>query len=568
METSAAGARMRTVADFVVETLRHAGAEAVFGYPGQSNLDLLHAARRAGMRFVQTADERSAGFAATGYTLTSHKVGVVCVSKGPAATNLLTPLVSAMKDGVPLIVVSGNVARSCSGRNAFQEFDACGTFTAAGAVKAAHFCQSQSEVGPALARAIRTAFTAPFGPVLIDIPYDLLSHSCSEDPISVERGTLASPFDRPLPSTVVDEVTARLDAAERPLLVVGAGARHDDAAVRAFAATYDCLVVHTMGGAGVVPTGDRLYGGMLRHNGSPRAARLVGAADLVLVLGAGLDERATGERGFFATQVFTIQVDLDAGVLARNEFVDLAIHTSIRAFLASVRHVRPRRSRRRWTEESIPLSPAAVVRTSTGCLTAADVIHAAAEAIGDAIVVKDSGSHKYWLTQIASCSGPSQSVASCHFGSMGFALPAAIGASIANPTRLVLAGCGDGGLLMSMSDLVTAVREGCDNLKILVFNNAGLGSTRDYERRRHPHLPCISDFGERLPFAAYARSMGIDTVSIESREDLHRVGPLLRQPGLRLLDCAIDATEVFGPSISYHEPLARLAALDAENAAV
>lgn len=556
---------MRTLADFVLETVRLAGAEVVFGYPGQSNLALLHAARRAGVRYVQPSDERAAGFAAIGYALSTHKPGVVCVSKGPAATNLLTPLLSAIKDGVPLVVVTGNVASSCHGRNGFQEFDVCTAFRGAGAVKTARYCRDAGDAAAALVQVVESAFTPPFGPALIDIPYDLLAHPCAAEPVRIETSGRAGQ-GAVLPRRTSDALVARLAAAERPIVIVGCGARREYEAVRAFATAYDCPVVHTMGGTGVIPTTHRLYGGLLRHNGSRTAARLVNRADLVLALGTGLDERATGERARFARGATKIQVDINADVLRRNHFVDVAVNASIGVFLESVSwQLRPRTSRRRWTGElAAPRAMEGGPCLSDGPISAREVIRFASDALEPAIVVKDSGSHKYWVTNLAPCADPSQSIASCHFGAMGFALPAAIGASVGNPGRPVIAALGDGGLLMSLPDLLTAARESCGNLKILVFNNAGLGSTRDYERRAHAGATCISDFDERLSFDRYARAMGIESDAIAARADLPRLRARLRAPGLALLDCAIDPAERFSPSVPYLGPLARLADEDSE----
>jgi acetolactate synthase-1/2/3 large subunit len=551
---------MRTVADFVAQTLRLAGAEVVFGYPGQSNLGLLHALGPAGIRYVQTADERAAGFAAMGYTLSTQKVGAVCVSKGPAATNLLTPLMSAMKDGVPLAVVTGNVARACRGRNGFQEFDVSSAFANAGAVKAARYCHASDDIPGALACMLEAAFTPPYGPALVDIPYDLLAHPCSADPVRVQTAGRVSAYDEPVDERLLRQAAAHLAAAERPLIIVGSGARRDYQLVRTFAAAYDCPVVHTMGGTGVIPTTHRLYGGLLRHNGSRTAARLVGRADLILVLGAGLDERATGEREGFARGAARIQVDVSANVLRRHQPLAVAIRGSIRAFLQGLDARALATSHAPWTADflraALVQSDAAPAREA---LTARDVIGAAHAALADAIVVKDSGSHKYWVTNLAPCADPSQSIASCHFGSMGFALPAAIGASIGNPGRAVIAACGDGGLLMALPDLLTAARECCENLKVLVFNNAGLGSTRDYERRAYSGRPSLSDFGERLSFARYAAAMGIENAVIGTRADLDRLSAALAARGLAVIDCAIDPTEPFAPSVPYLGPLARLA---------
>ena len=428
---------MQNVAEYIARTLRRTNVECMFGYPGQSNLQLLQAAKSEGIRYVQTADERSAAFAAAGYTESSGAPAVVCVSKGPATTNLLTSLMSARLDGVPMLAITGNVAQACHGRNSFQEFDPATAFAASDAVKRARYVDTPEHVPTALSELVRVAWTEPYGPTLLDLPYTLLS-----DELDVRAELIE------LPGRIVSLGSARsrhevlraaniLQSARRPVLVVGRGARRDYRHVRAFVEAADMPAVHTMGGTGVIVSSDPRYGGFLRHTGGSDAAYLVQNADVVLALGTSLDDRATAERPAFAPNAVKIQVDLDPAALGRTIPVDIAINESVNAFLTELESCMSRQVQRRENFDELGAwrrsEPHAAARGAA--LGVREIITAASTALSDAIAVKDSGSHKYWVTQYAPCSHPRKSIASCHFGSMGFGLPAAVGASIARPGR-------------------------------------------------------------------------------------------------------------------------------------
>ena len=529
----------------------------MFGYPGQSNLRLLQACRSAGIRYVQTADERGAAFAAAGYTDSSDALAVVCVSKGPAATNLLTSLMSAHRDGVPLLAITGNVAQVFRGRNSFQEFDPASAFMAAGTVKDARHVDRPEHVPEALRALIRTGWTEPRGPVLLDMPYTLLSSGLDAAAEAIETpGRITTLADAQ--SRYGVQRTARyLRKARRPVVIVGRGARHDYQLVREFIAAFDLPAVHTMGGTGVVAASDPRYGGFLRHLGSSDAVYLVQSADLILALGTGLDERATADPSSFAPGTVKIQVDLDPDVLGRSVPVDVAVNESVHAFLTELIPCLPHRLRHREFFDDLAAWRRSEPETETNrhALGVREVIGAMSEALHGAIVVKDSGSHKYWVTKHAPSALPRHSIASCHFGSMGFGLPAAVGASIAAPHEPVIAICGDGCVLMSLAELRTAAQEQCDNLKIVVFNNGGLGSTRDFEHRMGISNRVISDFGGHSDCAGIARSMGIRSYSVRRRDDLPMLSEQLGRNGLALFDCHIDPAEPMSPGVPYTQPL-------------
>ena len=556
---------MQTVGEYVARTLTASGVDVVFGYPGQSNLVLLAAMRSVGIRYVQAADERGAGFAAVGYIQATERPTVVCASKGPAATNLLTPLVAAKEDGVPVIALTANVEAHHQGLHGFQSFEPVQAFEVAGGVKAGRSAREAGAVPELLREVCRLAWTEPYGPTVLDFPADLLAHELAAEPEPIE---MAHPGPCEIDwagQAAVARAREHLLRSRRPVIIVGRGARRAASEVRSLSITHNIPVVHTMGGTGVMPSTHSLYGGLLRHNGSREAACLVSRADVLLVLGASLDERATGQRARFATGATKIQVDLDPCVLARAPVADVPVQGRTDSFLRHLEAALPRSMRYPpYSNERAArhLSQAPFVNRD-GPLLAREIVRAAERVMLQAVVVKDSGSHKYWVTNHAGCTSPDRSVASCHFGVMGFGIPAAIGASIGRPEDTVVATCGDGGILMSLPELVTAVSQKCDNLKILVFNNAGLGSTRDYERRTCCNGGVISSFGRHHPIALYARAMGIESYSVVERADLAAFGRALESPGLMLFDCWIDPTEPMRPSVSYEYPLEELISADA-----
>ena len=400
---------------------------------------------------------------------------------------------------------------------------------------------------------------------MLDFPADLLVRELAAAPESIEMAHAGPCGTGSAKRADVARARQHLLQSRRPVIIVGRGARRAAPEVRSLSITHNIPVVHTMGGTGVMPSTHLLYGGLLRHNGSREAARLVTRADVLLVLGASLDERATGRRTRFATGARKIQVDLDPRVLARTPVADVCVQDRTDSFLRRLAAALPRSMRYpQWLDKRAARhSSRAPFVNRDGPLLAREIVRAAARVMLQAVVVKDSGSHKYWVTNHAGCTSPDRSVASCHFGVMGFGVPAAIGASIGRPKDTVVATCGDGGILMSLPELATAVSQECDNLKILVFNNAGLGSTRDYERRACSNGGAISAFGRHHPIASYARAMGIESHSVVERGDLAAFGRALESPGLMLFDCWLDPTEPMCPSVSYEHPLEDLISADA-----
>jgi acetolactate synthase-1/2/3 large subunit len=468
-------------------------------------------------------------------------------------TNLLTSLMAAADEGLPIIAIAGNVAADCRGRRSFQEFDPVATFTAAGAVKAAEYIEQPDRVPDAFERLVTIAWTEPRGPVLLDIPYNTLS---AEVRSAAPRAYWGSQRQKiKCKSQDVSTAISRLDQAQRPLLVVGRGARNAYQLIRRFIAKSGIPAVHTMGGTGIVSTDDPLYGGLLRHNGSPDAIHLAQNADLIVALGTGLNERATGDRRQFAPHATKIWVDVDARAFTRTIRADVAIETTVSAFMKGILpHTRRRATWRAWNSHQQTPAADSDMTANSRFVSMNEVITAAAPELCKAIVVKDSGAHKYWVTRTAPCRLPSDTVASCHFGAMGFALPASIGASLACPQKQVVAICGDGGFLMSLSDLRTAVNESCGNLKILVLNNCGLASTREYELRLCGSA-AISRFATPVDCAGHARCFAMRAESVGDRAALRKISELLRAPGPLLLDCLVDPEESLRPCGSYSDSL-------------
>ncbi|PYQ92704.1 MAG: hypothetical protein DMG02_00380 [Acidobacteria bacterium] len=555
--------QMQNAAEFIMCSLRASGVDVVFGYPGQSNLRLLRAAARAGVRYVQMADERGAGFAASGYIEATGRPAVVCVSKGPGTTNLLTPLAAATVDGVPLVAIAVGVSAERRNQNAFQDFNACEAFAVGRAVKAARNCYAPAHLPALVTELLIVSWTPPRGAVLLDIAESVLEDAIEAAPVAVSMRESHPATLSPAATLSASQAVAALRSALRPVLVVGSGARDDYLRIRAFSARRSIPTVHTIGGTGIIATGERHYGGLLRHNGSREAAYLTAKADAIVALGTGLDERATGEPSQFAVNALKVHVDVNPEVLQRCDHVtNVRVPGSVAAFVDLVDGALASDiNYEEWLHEfEAKRGDWSVQHTCHGQIRAGELVRAIADVLCDSIVVKDSGAHKYWVTNLAPCNAPQNSIASCHFGAMGFAIPAAIGASVGRPHDRVVVTCGDGGALMALSDLVTAMREGCHNIKVIVFNNAGLASTRDYEWTLGDVT--ISSFSQPLALASFAAGLGVGSMTVSNRDELRVLCDVLKADGLMLVDCLLDPSESLNPVVSWRRALAALVETD------
>jgi acetolactate synthase-1/2/3 large subunit len=537
-------------AEIAIHLLERQGVATVAGIPGGAVLPLYDAlARSSKIRHVLARHEQGAGFIAQGIARVTGKPGVCIASSGPGATNLLTAIADAKLDSIPLVAVTGQVPRAMIGTDAFQEVDTFGL--ALPITKHNYLVQSASELLRVIPEAFAIASSGRPGPVLIDIPKDVQTE-VTDVAAWPEPGTAAG--SRQATEAAIGRACALIEAAERPILYLGGGIVHSGAAAAAVAVAERSSLptVMTLMGLGALPTDHPLSLGMLGMHGAPYTNRALDECDLLIAVGARFDDRATGRLAEFCRRATVIHVDVDAAELGKLRKPDLAIPADARGVLERwLPKLRPRR-RERWRmriaelERRHPLHLPGLdsARTPYGLIKAV-----AAALDDDAIVTTDVGQHQMWVAQAYPLRRARQWLTSGGLGTMGFGLPAAIGAAFAAPDRTVVCFTGDGSLLMNLQELATAAEEGV-NVKLVLFNNRSLGlvyqqQTLFYERRLF-----ASAYRKTPDFIALTRAFGIDAVDLDcARDPGESLAAALRRPGPCLIHATIDAAEQVLPMV-------------------
>ena len=489
-------------AEALVYALIAEGVEVLFGYPGGAIMPVYDALYRIGApRHVLVRHEQGAAHMAEGYARSTGRVGVCMATSGPGATNLVTGLASAYMDSVPVVAITGQVPVSLLGRDAFQESDVVGVTTPI--TKHNYLVRRAEDLLRIVREAFHIASTGRPGPVLIDLPKDV-SNSRLTWPGYPPRMDL--PGYRPNldghPRQIAEAVRL-INEARRPVLYVGGGVIASGAApqVRALAERASIPVAMTLMGLGAMPGRHPLSLGMLGMHGAAYTNYAVSHADLLIAVGARFDDRVTGNVRTFAARARKIHIDVDPAEIGKNVPVDVPIVGDARRVLEElVRQVEPARHDdwwqqiHRWQQEY----PLAYERSTTEITPQDVVVELDRLTGGEAVVATDVGQHQMWVAQFYRFAAPRLNITSGGLGAMGFGLPAAIGARLGCADRPVVGLLGDGGFLMTIQELATAVDLGL-KLPIVVLNNRALGMVRQwqslfYERRfSHSLLPAGTD---------------------------------------------------------------------------
>ncbi|WP_238654832.1 biosynthetic-type acetolactate synthase large subunit [Paenibacillus piscarius] len=502
-------------AELLIEMLIEKKVETLFGYPGGAVLplyDALYGNDR--IRHVLVRHEQAAVHAADGYARATGRPGVALVTSGPGATNAVTGIATAFMDSVPLIVLTGQVATDLIGLDSFQEVDIYGMTMPV--TKHNYIVREISELSRIINEAFYVATTGRPGPVLIDLPKNVMNALCTMKNDAAVLSTSPPRIrgyqpDHPIDPAVLELAAERLSGAQRPLILAGGGCIQGDtpALLRAFAERHHLPVASTLMELGAFPSGHYLHLGMVGMHGSVAANRALQGADVVLCLGVRFSDRVTGKRKAFSPGSYKIQVDLDPSELNKNIPVDLAITGSCGELLRGIQElVHPmedpaweeqigvwRKRRMKASREREPkLTPQEVIR----CLQKATA--------GDAIIATDVGQHQIWTATHYEFTEARSFLTSGGLGTMGYGLPAAIGAAVAWPERDVVCITGDGSFQMNMQEIMTAVDYGL-NVKVAILRNGYLGMVRQWQQlflgRRYSSVQISSP-----DFVALAKSFG------------------------------------------------------------
>lgn len=506
---------MRTTgAALILTLLERQGITTVAGIPGGANLPLYDALNGSAIRHVLARHEQGAGFIAQGMARVTGRPAVCFGTSGPGATNLLTAIADAKLDSIPLVAITGQVPRAMIGSDAFQEIDTYGLTIPI--TKHNYLVRSAAELLDVIPDAFRVAASGRPGPVVVDVPKDVQNEVI--DVRGLPRPGCADPLP-PLDRAAIRRAAELLDGARRPILLIGAGviAAGASALVRDLAERTSTPVASTLLGLGAMPDGHPLALGMVGMHGAPYVNLLLEECDLLLAIGMRFDDRATGKAAAFCPHARIVHVDIDASELGKIKTPLLAVRAdAARALDELLPQVAPKR-RPTWRARVDALRAAAplAMPDADDPTTPYGIVRAAAELAGDdAIVTTDVGQHQMWVAQAFPFRRPRQLLTSGGLGTMGFGLPAAIGAALAEPERPVLCFTGDGSLLMNLQELATAAEERVD-VKIILLNNGHLGLVRQQQQLFYGGRYQASRFRVEPDFAALARAFGMSSMRLD-----------------------------------------------------
>ena len=531
-------------AQFLVQALKKQGVTQVFGYPGGAIMPVYDALYDGGLAHQLCRHEQGAAMAAVGYARASGQVGVCIATSGPGATNLVTGLAEALLDSVPLVAISGQVACAAVGTDAFQEVDVLGMSLSC--TKHSFMVTDPADLGRVLAEAFAIATEGRPGPVLIDFPKDVqLAAVPTQSPLfAVEEPEPLNPAELTLARTL-------LAAAERPVLYVGGGVGMANAEqqLRDFAAVTGMPAVTTLKGIGALDPDSPVYLGMLGMHGTKAANYAVQQCDLLVVVGARFDDRVTGKLEEFAPEARVIHLDVDAAEFGKRRAADVGITTDLKRVLpalAMALAIDPWREHCaamareyafRYDHPGQPIYAPALLKQLSALLPETSV------------VACDVGQHQMWVAQHMRFTSPRNHLSSAGLGTMGFGLPAAIGAKMSRPDDEVVLVSGDGSFMMNVQELGT-IRRAQLKVKMVLIDNQRLGMVRQWQELFFDGRYSETILSDNPDFIALAAAFGIPGETITCKEQIApALDRLLASESAYLLHVAISEEENVWPLV-------------------
>ena len=537
-------------ADILIEALLDCGVEIVFGYPGSAVLPIYDALFRSGrIRHILVRHEQAATHAAEGYARATGKPGVVLVTSGPGATNAVTGITDALMDSIPLVVITGQVPTALIGTDAFQEADTVGITRHCS--KHNYLVKDPARIGPIVHEAFYIATSGRPGPVVIDLPKDVqVATAVYRKPEAVTHKTYRPQVkgDAGLIETAVE----MLAAAERPILYTGGGIVNAgpaaSAALRDLAAITGAPVTSTLMGLGTFPASDRQFLGMLGMHGTYEANHAMHDADLILCLGARFDDRVTGRLDAFSPGSRKIHVDIDRSSINKNVRVDVGIVGDVGSVLRDVLTVWRARGHEQqdlatWWEriEGWRARKSLAFPESRAEIMPQLAIRRLWEATHplDPIITTEVGQHQMWAAQHFGFEAPNRWLTSGGLGTMGYGLPAAIGAQLGFPDKLVIDIAGEASIQMNIQELATATQYRLP-VKIFILNNEYMGMVRQWQDLTYNGRYSES-YSDSLPdFVKLGEAYGWTGLRIEKPDELDDgIAAMLGAAGPVIVDCRV-----------------------------
>ncbi|PPT08770.1 Acetolactate synthase large subunit [Geitlerinema sp. FC II] len=548
----------------LIDSLKRHGVRHIFGYPGGAILpiyDELYRFEAAGeIQHILVRHEQGAAHAADGYARATGQVGVCFGTSGPGATNLVTGIATAHMDSIPMVVVTGQVPRNAIGTDAFQETDIFGITLPV--VKHSYVVRDPADMARIVAEAFHIASTGRPGPVLIDVPKDVGLAEC--DYVPIEPGSLKLPGYRPTVKgnpRQIEQAIALIRNAERPLMYVGGGAiaAGAHAELLELAEYFQIPVTTTLMGKGAFDEQHPLSVGMLGMHGTAYANFAVSECDLLLAIGARFDDRVTGKLDEFASRAKVVHIDIDPAEVGKNRAPNVPIVGDVRQVLLDVlRRLKelgvagdPSQTQAwrdridRWRSD-YPLT----VPRYDDILAPQEVIVELARQAPDAYYTTDVGQHQMWAAQFLK-NGPRQWISSAGLGTMGYGVPAAMGAKVALPDREVICISGDGSFQMNLQELGTIAQYGI-NVKTVIINNGWQGMVRQWQQTFYEERYSSSNLEVGMPdIELLCRAYGLKGITIEHRDELEgAIAEMLAHDGPVVLDVRVHKTENCYPMVA------------------
>ena len=544
-----------TGAESVWATLVGEGVTDVFGYPGGAILPVYDALRKFPIHHTLVRHEQGAAHMADGYSRASGKVGVAIATSGPGATNLVTGIATAMLDSIPIVCITGNVSSKVLGSDAFQEVDITGITLPV--TKHNILVSRAEEIAPAIRLAFQIARSARPGPVLVDITKDAQQATAIFNFEAAKPPAHRTHPMRKLAESGLAQAAELIRNAKRPVILAGHGVIESGAEsqVRALAERTQTPVALTLLGLGAFPASHPLNLGMMGMHGESWVNHAIQEADLLVACGMRFDDRVTGSVSTYATKAKKIHIEVDPAEVNKIIKVDVPLIGDLREVLESLLPQVASRDGSAWLKTIDGLKGDSAVRDiknlpDSGHLYAAHVIHDIWRITGgNAVIVTDVGQHQMWEAQYYHHEQPRSLITSGGLGTMGFALPAAIGAKTACPEKEVWVIVGDGGFQMTAGELATIVQEGI-KINIAVINNGYLGMVRQWQEffyeKNYESTPMVSP-----DFVKLADAHGIAGLTVSTRGAVEEAVNTARStPGAFLLNFKVEKEDSVYPMVS------------------
>lgn len=527
-----------TGAEYIIRFLEHKGIQTIAGIPGGANLPLYDALYRSNIRHILVRHEQAAGFIAQGIARTTGKTAVCFATSGPGATNLITAIADAHLDSIPVIAITGQVAAHLIGTDAFQEIDTYGLSLPI--TKHNYLINHIEELADKLSKAFCIAGQGRPGPVWIDVPKNIFQElhefphpSCFDTESVSNPNTSIDPKD-------IERLKWALHSSKRPLIIAGGGIRHPEskAAILQLMHKQQIPLVHTLRGYGIIDSDHPANLGMIGMHGHMQANQAVEAADLILALGMRFDDRATGNIHRFAPHATIVHIDQDASELNKLKPAHIPLNYDLRLFLPAFASVSTQQIRTEWLQtieqikqeyphleerSRLPMNhPLSYIKQISDC------------SASDCIVTTDVGQHQMWVAQAFGFHTHQHFLTSGGLGTMGFGLPTAIGAALANPDKIVYCFTGDGSLLMNIQELGTLAETNA-NVVIFLFDNQTLGLVHQQQTLFFNAHHSASTYTIQTDFVQIAHGFGLQAIQCLTQEELSNIlsdwfkkkGPLL-----------------------------------------